>query len=129
MSDSSPVSLREYVDRTFAERDKQEIERDKRYEERAKAQQRALDEVKESYNADKKQANEWRGTLNDRDTHYASKESVEALASVVADLTAWRTGQEQFRKGSGATRGFIVGAIGLAATIIGIIATIIAFTN
>jgi hypothetical protein len=60
--DPNAVPLLKYIDRVLDERDK-------RFGERFEAQQAALKEVKESYNADKRQANEWRGTLNDRDSH------------------------------------------------------------
>lgn len=137
------ITLREHVCQQMTERDRRHeqaiahleriisdqdhrfqqllAERDQRYEQRAQAQQTALQRVEEQTRTDKAAANEWRAALTDSYARYASKESQDMLGEKIADLTAWRRGQEQFREGATTTRGQTMGTAALWATILGIV--------
>lgn len=125
----STDTLKAYVERIVHEGDR-------RYEQRFEAQEKAVTAALTSaalaveraeINAEKwrANANEWRAAMTDREKQFMSRDQADskfdALDKRIAGLEKSRSSSEGRSGGLNAGWGYLVGAIGLAATVIAIV--------
>lgn len=126
---SDDIPIRDYVDAMLGEVDKRNEQRFQAQEKAMGAALAAADKataIQES-NAEKwrASANEWRGAMSDRDRELPSRREVDAAVTaldgrlrLLEDLAKAAQGRNE---GIGLSTGVMVGAITLAATVIGIV--------
>lgn len=121
MTADDGISLREHMDSRFESQEKAVMAA-------LAAAEKAVNKAEDDAKSWRANANEWRSAMTDREARFATvemlsavREKIDTLAALVGSMSSRIERAEGRGQGMQASWGYLVGAIGLAATVIGIV--------
>jgi hypothetical protein len=123
------VSIRDYVDTMFAEKEKALqaalLAQEKAVAAALAAADKAVEKAESNAEKWRANANEWRGAMSDRDRELPSRREVESsnagLSTRIASVEKWMDRDVGRTEGISVSAGVVVGALAAVGTILGVV--------